>query len=360
MSDAVARPVPAPPPLRGHADAETILSVEHLRTSFFTRDGVVPAVNDVSFAVRRGEILGLVGESGSGKSVTARSVMRLVPVPGRIVDGAIWFKARNLLDLSRTEMRRVRGGEISMVLQEPMTSLNPVLTIGDQVGELYRFHPEHAPQERSLRDSIAYMLGQVRIPDAARRLLEYPMHFSGGMRQRVSIAMAAACRPDLIIADEPTTALDVTIQAQVLDLLLELRDTFGVSLLFITHDMGIVAQICDAVAVMYAGRIVEYAAVEELFAAPQHPYTRALLRSLPTLERRGGHLPSIAGQPPDLLTLDRGCPFADRCDVAIARCRAEEPDITPIGPPGNPRGYVRCWLSDDAAAAAPSRDGNAP
>ncbi len=341
---------PPPPPLRERPDAEMVLSVEHLRTSFFTREGVIPAVNDVSFAVRRGEIVGLVGESGSGKSVTARSIMRLVPVPGRVTGGRIWFKDRNLLDLSGSEMRAVRGAEISMVLQEPMTSLNPVLTIGEQVGELYRFHPERAPREHSILDAVTDILTSVRIPDAARRLLEFPMHFSGGMRQRVSIAMAAACKPDLIIADEPTTALDVTIQAQVLDLLLELRDAFGVSLLFITHDMGIVAQICDTVAVMYAGRIVEYADVESLFADPQHPYTRALLRSLPTLERRGGHLPSIAGQPPDLLTLERGCPFADRCDAAFDRCRAEEPPITPLGDPRSPRGYVRCWLNDDAVA----------
>ena len=245
--------LPVPPRLVDRPGAETLLSVEHLQTKFFTRNGVIPVVRDVSFAVRRGEILGLVGESGSGKSVTARSIMGLVPSSGRIVGGRVMFKGRNLVEASQREMRDIRGAEMAMVLQEPMTSLNPVLTIGDQVGEMYKYHPKRTPTGRSIGQAVIDMLQKVRLPDAKRRQSEYPMHFSGGMRQRVSIAMAASCRPDLIIADEPTTALDVTIQAQVLDLLLDLRSSLDTSLLFITHDMGVVAQICDSVAVMYAG-----------------------------------------------------------------------------------------------------------
>lgn len=325
-------------------DPEVLLSVEGLRTSFFTADGEVPAVEGVDFVLRRGEILGVVGESGSGKSVTARSIMRLVPSPGRIVDGNIWFKGRDLAKVSNSEMRRIRGAEISLILQEPMTSLNPVLNIGDQVSELYRHHPEKAPSDRGLMDLAAEMLHRVRIPDAARRLAEFPMHFSGGMRQRVSIAMAAACRPDLIIADEPTTALDVTIQAQVLDLLLDLRREYGAGILFITHDLGVVAQICDSVAVMYGGRIVEYGSVEGIFEHPQHPYTRALLGSLPRLERRGQPLIPIPGQPPDLLHLPPGCAFAPRCEFANDRCRSEVPPPVPLR---EGVGYTRCWAAEE-------------
>lgn len=348
MSD-VREATPEPPPLRYRPNAETLLSVEHLTTSFFTSDGVVPAVRDVSFTVRRGEVLGLVGESGSGKSVTARSIMGLVPKPGRIVGGSVAFKGRDLVTASAAELRAVRGAEMSMVLQEPMTSLNPVLTIGDQVGEVLRHHRDRLPAGRSVREAVTDILERVAIPDARRRQKEYPMHFSGGMRQRVSIAIAAACRPDLIIADEPTTALDVTIQAQVLDLLLELRESLQTSMLFITHDMGVVAQICDTVAVMYAGRIVEYADVETIFDAPQHPYTQALLRSLPSLERRMARLPSIAGQPPDLQRLPPGCTFAPRCEHAFDRC-VDEPPLLRVGAVSGRTGHSRCWLQDDGSA----------
>lgn len=323
-------------------DAEDVLSVRNLRTYFYTRDGVVPAVDDVSFRLRRGEILGLVGESGSGKSVTARSVMRLVPVPGRTVSGEVIFNGQNLLELSESAMQRIRGAQIGMVLQEPMTSLNPVLTIGTQVEEMWTYHPERAPAG-SLRDAVVNLLTRVQIPDALRRLRDFPMHFSGGMRQRVSIAMAVACRPDLVIADEPTTALDVTTQAQVLDLLLDLRTELGVSVLFITHDLGVVAQLCDWVAVMYAGKIVEYTDVETLFAHPRHPYTQALLNSLPRIGERLRKLPTITGQPPDLGRLPAGCAFASRCPVAIDRCTQEVPEPTPL--PGG--GHVRCWVAAD-------------
>ncbi|MEX2229994.1 MAG: ABC transporter ATP-binding protein [Dehalococcoidia bacterium] len=344
---------------RSGAGGDELLIVRNLRTHFFTRDGAVPAVDDISFSIARGEVLGIVGESGSGKSVTARSIMRLVPLPGRIVSGEVWFKGQNLVDLTESEMQHIRGAQIGMVLQEPMTSLNPVLTIGDQVGELYRHHPDRAPRGRSIRQAVLDILARVRIPDAARRVAEYPLHFSGGMRQRVSIAMATACRPDLVIADEPTTALDVTIQAQVLELLLELRDEFGVSVLFITHDLGVVAKICDSVAVMYAGRIVEYADVESIFERPRHPYTRALLRSLPQLGKRLPRLPSIEGQPPDLGALPRGCAFAPRCPSAIDRCREAEPEPTAIG-----AAYVRCFVAADELLQAglrttPRGDGHA-
>lgn len=343
---------PAPPILTGElSDAETVLSVEHLSTSFFTRDGEIKAVRGVNFDIRKGEVVGLVGESGSGKTITARSLIGLVPSPGRIVDGRVVFKGRDLVSLPDKEMRKIRGAEMSMVLQEPMTSLNPLLTIGNQVSELYTAHPERVSAGTSIKEAVVDILRAVRIPEAERRQRDYPMHFSGGMRQRVSIAMAAALSPDLIIADEPTTALDVTIQAQVLELLLELRNRLGTGILFITHDMGVVAQICDSVAVMYAGQIVEYTDVHTLFESPQHPYTKALLRSLPTLDERRDRLPSIGGHPPDLLTLGNGCPFAPRCDSAFDRCHVESPPLYRIGSVSQPSGHARCWLHAEAEGA---------
>lgn len=345
----VHEPPPVPPHFARNPHAEALLEVEHLTTSFFTRGGVVPVVRDVSFTLRRGEVLGLVGESGSGKSVTARSIMNLVPSPGRIVDGTVSFKGRDLTKLSQRELRQIRGAEMSMVLQEPMTSLNPVLTIGSQVAEMFEQHRDRLPEGRTIRDAVVDILQQVRIPDAARRQKEYPIHFSGGMRQRVSIAMAAACGPELIIADEPTTALDVTIQAQVLDLLLELRETLHTSLLFITHDLGVVAQVCDTVAVMYAGQIVEYADVHTLFESPQHPYTQGLLRSLPKLDRRRDRLPSIAGQPPSMTELPEGCPFTDRCEFAHEQCR-EQPPLFQVMPGFQGVSQSRCWLHVEGPA----------
>jgi oligopeptide/dipeptide ABC transporter ATP-binding protein len=339
------------PALTAEAD-DDVLRVEHLRTYFFTRDGVVPAVDDVSFRIRRGEILGLVGESGSGKSITARSVMRLVPSPGRTISGEVWFRGQDLLDMPERDMRHIRGAGIGMVLQEPMTSLNPVLRIGDQVGEMFIHHPERAPKS-SVLDAVKDILAKVRIPDPARRVTEFPMHFSGGMRQRVSIAIAMACTPDLVIADEPTTALDVTTQAQVLGLLLELRRELGVGVLFITHDLGVVAETCDFVAVMYAGKIVEYNDVESIFANPRHPYTKALLRSLPRLGERLDQLPTIEGQPPDLGDLPQGCAFAPRCPAALERCGVEAPQLVPMGE----RGQVSCWVAENEIAAMSSTGG---
>jgi len=332
---------------------DVILDVEGLSTHFRTRDALVRAVNDVSFRVRRGEILGVVGESGSGKSVTARSILGLVPAPGRVVSGAVRFKGRDLLQMAESERRQVRGAEIAMVLQEPMTSLNPVLTIGNQLGEMFTAHPERAPRSGSVREWVADLLGRVRIPDPIARMAQYPLSFSGGMRQRACIAMGIACRPDLIIADEPTTALDVTIQAQVLHLLSDLRDEFGVSIILITHDLGVVAEMCDTVAVMYAGRIVEYADVDTLFATPRHPYTRALLGSLP---RFGGprlrRQQTIEGQPPDLSRPPSGCAFAPRCAQAEDRCHEATPPASPI-PSHNGGGSVRCWVVMDELSGIP-------
>lgn len=322
---------------------DELLSVEDLHTSFFTRRGVVPAVDGVSFTIRKGEIVGLVGESGSGKSVTAMSVMRLVPPPGRITGGRIMFQGRDLLTLSKNEMRRVRGAHIGVVLQDPMASLNPVLRVGEQVVELYKYHKDRAPGIEGAR-AVVEQLSRVRIPAPGLRVREFPFAFSGGMRQRVSMAMATACRPELIIADEPTTALDVTIQVQMLQLLLDLRAELGVSVLFITHDLGIVAEICDAVAVMYAGRIVEYGDVYSIFKAPQHPYTRALIQSLPRIGQRTGRLPAIEGQPPSIENLPAGCSFRPRCPAAIDICAEQAPDITATDAMKG-RGYVRCWVA---------------
>ena len=319
---------------------DVILDVRNLATTFFLDSGPVPAVREVNFTVRRGEILGIVGESGSGKSITARSVVNLVPRPGRVVGGEVLFKGRDLLRASASELRTLRGAEIAMILQEPMTSLNPVMTIGNQVTEMYKAHPGRRPAG-DLKRAAVELLERVRISDAAKRLKQYPMHLSGGMRQRVSIAMAASCQPDLIIADEPTTALDVTIQAQVLSLLLGLRDELGTAMILITHDMGVVAQVCDTVAVMYGGEIVEYAPVHELFASPQHPYTRALLQSLPTLDRRVDRLPSIKGTPPNLGALPPGCPFAPRCTEAMDICHVKNPPAHAV----SVGRLSRCWLS---------------
>lgn len=329
---------------------DLLLEVRELHTYFFTRDGVVPAVRGVSFEMRRGEILGLVGESGSGKSITARSVIGLVPRPGRVVAGNVRFKGRELTRLSHDELRRVRGAEIGMVLQEPMTSLNPVLRIGDQVAETLEYHSERLPRATTARDAAIEMLELVRIPDARRRASDYPVMFSGGMRQRVGIAIAAVTRPSLVIADEPTTALDVTIQAQVLDLLRELRDSLDVGVLLITHDLGVVAELCDTVAVMYAGKIVESADADSLFRHPQHPYTRLLLASIPRLGVRQTELPVIGGQPPDPESLPAGCPFHPRCPVAQEICMRVDPEPTAI-PSKDGRGIVRCWVVADELAA---------
>jgi oligopeptide/dipeptide ABC transporter ATP-binding protein len=318
----------------------TLLQVRNLRTNFQTSAGVVRAVDGVSWDVQEGETVALVGESGCGKSVSALSIMRLVAEPaGRIEGGEILYKGRDLLRLSEPEMQRVRGREIAMVFQEPMTSLNPVLTIGRQLTEGLEIHlgmKGPAAQARAIE-----LLGMVGIPDPARRLAQYPHHFSGGMRQRMMIAMALACNPSLILADEPTTALDVTIQAQILELMRDLARRLGVAMLIITHNLGVVARYADRVNVMYAGRIIEQGAAGEIYANPRHPYTLGLLRSVPRLdEPRRARLDPIQGQPPDLTRLPPGCAFAPRCAYRVERC-GEAPPLEPVVPDHN----AACWES---------------
>jgi oligopeptide/dipeptide ABC transporter ATP-binding protein len=321
----------------------TLLEVQDLHTEFVTGGGVVRAVDGVSWDVREGETVALVGESGCGKSVSALSVMRLVAQPaGRIVSGRILFKGRDLLSLTEEEMRHVRGREIAMVFQEPMTSLNPVLTIGRQLTEGLETHLGMAPE--AARARAMDLLAMVGIPDPARRLQQYPHQFSGGMRQRMMIAMALACEPSLILADEPTTALDVTIQAQILELMKDLSRRLGVAMLIITHNLGVVARYADRVNVMYAGRIIERATAREIYANPRHPYTLGLLRSVPRLdEPRRARLSPIEGQPPDLTRLPHGCAFAPRCAYRVERCAGERPALREIGAGEH---VTACWEAD--------------
>jgi oligopeptide/dipeptide ABC transporter ATP-binding protein len=310
--------------------AESVLRVRDLRTHFFTGEGVVKAVDGVGFDVRRGETLGIVGESGSGKSVTALSVMRLVASPpGRIVSGRIALDGQDLLALGDAGMRRIRGRRMSMIFQDPLASLNPVLRIGFQLGEVFRHHLGMGRRE-ALGEAEA-MLRATEIPSPETRVRSYPHELSGGMRQRAMIAMALACRPELLIADEPTTALDVTVQAQVLDLMKTVCRERRTALLLITHDMGVVAHMCDRVAVMYAGRVVEYTDVHTLFQRPAHHYTAGLLRSLPRLGGNARRLDSIRGQPPRLTRLPPGCAYAPRCPRAEDRCRETMPDLVRVG-----------------------------
>ncbi|MBN9499977.1 MAG: ABC transporter ATP-binding protein [Alphaproteobacteria bacterium] len=301
-----------------------LLEIEDLRTWFFTSDGVVRAVDGVSYSVAPGETLAVVGESGCGKSVTAMSVLRLLPSPpARIVSGAIRFEGRDLLTASEAEMRKIRGNEISMIFQEPMTSLNPVLTVGHQIAETLELHQGLSAADAQAR--AVEMLEIVRIPEAKRRAQEYPHQLSGGMRQRVMIAMALACKPKLLIADEPTTALDVTIQAQILELMLELKEQVGAAIVLITHDLGVVAETAQRVVVMYAGRKVEEATVADLFARPMHPYTRGLMGSIPRLAGGAKRLTEIPGIVPRLNQPIIGCAFAERCAFVKERCRKEAP-----------------------------------
>jgi peptide/nickel transport system ATP-binding protein len=316
--------------------SEPLLAIEDLRTHFFTRDGVVRAVDGVSYTVNAGETLAVVGESGCGKSVTALSILRLVPSPpGRIVGGAIRFEGRDLLQLSEGEMRRIRGNDISMIFQEPMTSLNPVLTVARQIGETLTLHQGLSGRDAERR--AVEMLRLVRIPEPQRRARQYPHELSGGMRQRVMIAMALACNPKLLIADEPTTALDVTIQAQILDLMRELKARLGAAIILITHDLGVVAEMAERVVVMYAGRKVEEAPVRELFRRPRHPYTLGLLASVPRLGATHGRadaprLAEIPGVVPSLREPIVGCAFAPRCTYATERCRREAPPLEAKAP----------------------------
>jgi oligopeptide/dipeptide ABC transporter ATP-binding protein len=316
-----------------------LLRVEGLRTFFGTPRGVLRAVDGVDFSLGPGETLGVVGESGSGKSVTALSVMRLVDRPGRVVPGSrIIFEGQDLADLSEGEMSRIRGNDISMIFQEPMTSLNPVFTVGDQIAEAVELH-----EGLGKKDAIARaveMMRLVGIPSAEKRVNDYPHQMSGGMRQRVMIAMALSCNPKLLIADEPTTALDVTVQAQILELMKDLRERLGMAILLITHDLGVVAEMVDEVAVMYAGRIVERGPVAEVFAEPQHPYTEALLRSIPLVGMRYSQpLEAIRGMVPSPLDWPDGCRFAPRCDYAFDRCRTDDPRLLPVPPQES-----ACWL----------------
>jgi peptide/nickel transport system ATP-binding protein len=337
--------------MSGTAGEATVLDVKNLETVFFTNSGLFRAVDDLSFSVRRGETLAIVGESGCGKSVSALSIMRLVPnPPGRIVGGTVVLEGIDLLALDETEMRKIRGDRISMIFQEPMTSLNPVIRIGDQIAEAVRLHRDMT--RRQAWEKAVEMLRLVRIPEPARRALEYPHQLSGGMRQRAMIAMALACRPALLIADEPTTALDVTIQAQILALVLDLQKELGMGLILITHDLGVVAQTAQRVIVMYAGKKVEEASVETLFADPRHPYTRGLMASIPAVpslqDKAGARLAEIPGTVPSLTNLPNGCAFAPRCSLAIARCRQEYPPLQHWG--GDH--LAACWRAGEMVALA--------
>jgi oligopeptide/dipeptide ABC transporter ATP-binding protein len=303
-----------------------LLQIENLKTHFMTEEGVAKAVDGVNLTARRGETLGIVGESGCGKSVTALSIMRLVAPPGEIVDGAIRLNGEDLFKLSEAQMREVRGNRISMVFQEPMTSLNPVFTVGAQIMESILTHEKLSKQEA--RSRTIEILRKVRIPSPERRVDEYPHQMSGGMRQRVMIAMALSCSPEVLIADEPTTALDVTIQAQIMDLLQELQAELGMSILLITHNMGLVADVADAVSVMYSARVVEHAGTRALFKSPLHPYTHGLLQSVPVLGMsRDKALSVIPGAVPNPLKVPSGCRFHPRCPIAVERCRQEEPRL---------------------------------
>jgi oligopeptide/dipeptide ABC transporter ATP-binding protein len=345
----------------GRQTSDPLLSVEHLTTVFDLPSGTAPAVIDVSFTVAAGETLCLVGESGSGKSVTAFSIMRLVQRPGRVASGTIQFKGRDVLTLTEREMQKVRGAEIGLVFQEPMTALNPVFTIGNQIEETLMVHG--IARGRAARDRAVELLEAVSIPDPQRRVRDYPHQLSGGLRQRALIALALACNPTLLIADEPTTALDVTIQAQILDLLRELKAKFNLSLLLITHDLGVVAEMADRVAVMYAGRIVEQAPVHALFHDPRHPYTRGLLGSIPG-GAPGSKLHAIQGTVPPLGKLPPGCPFVPRCPYRFEPCDKAVPGMTEIDVQGprpefrsdvgrrtadvEPDHQVRCYLYSPA------------
>jgi peptide/nickel transport system ATP-binding protein len=331
-----------------------LLEVKGLRTSFHTRDGVVRAVDGIDFHVDRGEIMGLVGESGCGKSVTSLSIMRLVAKPGRIEAGMVLFDGQDLLKLSDSQMRGIRGERISMIFQQPQSSLNPVWDVGKQIAEVLEIH--RGMKGKPARSRALELLRMVGIPDPARRLTAFPHEMSGGMAQRVMIAMALACEPELLIADEPTTALDVTIQAQILDLMRNLRDETGTAIILITHDLGIVAEMCDRVAVMYAGEIVEQADVTTLFRRPKHPYTRGLIGSIPVVGQVTDELAVIPGNVPNLIDLPKGCRFAPRCltriDEDVTLATEVHPELLPVT-----TGHeVRCWVYHDAAGNLMPRD----
>jgi oligopeptide/dipeptide ABC transporter ATP-binding protein len=328
------------------SDNRTILEVKNLKTYFYTEDGVVKAVDGVDFAVKRGEVMGLVGESGCGKSVTSLSIMRLVGMPGKIIEGEIVFDGKDIIGIPESEMVQIRGNRISMIFQQPQSSLNPVFKVGDQIAEVLNIHRalgKKAGWERAIE-----LLRMVGIPDAERRAHAFPHELSGGMAQRVMIAMALACVPELLIADEPTTALDVTIQAQILDLMRDLRTKMDAAIILITHDLGVVAEMAERVAVMYAGQIVEQTDVQTLFAEPRHPYTQGLIGSIPVLGVIKDKLDVIPGSVPNLINLPPGCRFAPRCrprvEHGLTVCTSHMPELQPVAPGHN----VRCWLYHDS------------
>jgi oligopeptide/dipeptide ABC transporter ATP-binding protein len=337
-----------------------LLSVEGLRTQFFTNDGTVKAVDGVNFSLRERETLGVVGESGCGKSITAMTIMRLLSRPGRAVAGRVMFQGRNLLEISEEEMEDVRGNDIAMIFQEPMTSLNPVFKVGDQIIESIQRHLGY--DRDAARDRVVDLFKQVGIPSPERRVSDYPHEMSGGMRQRVMIAMALACKPRLLIADEPTTALDVTIQAQILELIKELKETQNMAVIMITHDLGVIAEVADHVAVMYAGKVVEDAPAGELFAAPKHPYTRGLLSSIPSPDKVGRRLDVIKGVVPHPLNLPPGCSFAPRCPDRFpdGTCDAAFPALAPISRTHHVACYLYTREQDEVRASAITIDPTSP
>ncbi|MBT9545679.1 MAG: ABC transporter ATP-binding protein [Candidatus Sericytochromatia bacterium] len=321
---------------------EALLKVIDLATHFTTEEGTVKAVDGVDFEVRRGEVVGVVGESGCGKSITSMSVLRLIAKPqGNIVRGKIIFEGQDLLTLSEEDMRKIRGNKIALISQDPMTSLNPVLTVGEQIMEAIMLH--QGLERDAAKKKAIEMLRKVGIPEPEKRVDQYPHQFSGGMRQRGIIAMALSCEPKLLIADEPTTALDVTIQAQILDLMREIKEKYNAGIIFITHDLGVVAEMCDYVCVMYAGKVVEATDVFTLFKTPSHPYTLGLLKSIPRLDEIKDRLESIDGQPPSLSKLPKGCSFAPRCIEAKDICRQKEPELIRVGV----NQFARCLMRDE-------------
>lgn len=323
---------------------EYLVDIKNERLSFFTPAGEVKALNDVSIHLKEGEVLGIVGESGSGKSVTAYSLMGLTAHPGKLIGGTLQFNGHEIEDMGEKEMRKIRGKEISIIFQDPMTSLNPVYTIGNQITEVIRLHTDKDKKQAYAR--AKELLELVGINEPEKRLKQYPHELSGGMRQRVMIAIALACEPKLLIADEPTTALDVTIQAQILELMMELKDKLGMAIIMITHDLGVVASMCDRIAVMYAGRIVEYGTTDDIFYHPHHMYTKGLIRSIPRLDtKEHERLVPIEGTPVDLLNPPAGCPFAPRCEACMKICLREMPPVTQF----DDVHYTQCWLNQKEA-----------
>lgn len=323
--------------------SEILLDIQNERLSFFTPAGEVKALNDVSFSMKQGEVLGIVGESGSGKSVTAYSLMGLTAYPGKLIGGALHFNGHEVEKMTENEFRKMRGEEVSIIFQDPMTSLNPVYTIGNQIEEMVRLHTDK--DKKQARERAKELLELVGINEPEKRLKQYPHELSGGMRQRVMIAIALACEPKLLIADEPTTALDVTIQAQILELMMELREKMGMSIIMITHDLGVVASMCEKIAVMYAGKIVEYGTTDEIFYDPQHEYTKGLINSIPKLnQKEKERLVPIEGSPVDMLNPPAGCPFAPRCRSCMKVCLREMPPRTDL----SDTHYTQCWLLQKA------------